>query len=273
VSDGVRIGWKEIWKEKEMRVRRPPFLVRRWLLIAALAVAGTPAWAQESNGQTTKIWSGVYAAGQAERGKARFTGLCRRCHNDDLNGSERGPALRGENFISNWEAQDLSRLLSKIRDSMPPDDPGSLADDEYLSLVSYILQANAFPAGTEELSADALSGIRIMRKPGEGPSELRNFSLVQVVGCLTQGPDGVWTLTNTSEPFLAKEQPSTAEELKAAGALPVGVHTFRLISVAAFSPESHKGHRMEAKGLLYKASNKDRLNVSSLQMVAAGCAN
>jgi mono/diheme cytochrome c family protein len=256
-----------------MGVRRPPVLVRGWLLIAALAATGTPASAQDSDGQSTKIWSGVYAAAQADRGKARFTGLCRRCHNDDLNGSERGPALRGDNFISNWEAQDLARLLSKIRDSMPPDDPGGLEDDEYLGLVSYILQVNAFPAGVEDLNTDALSTIRIMRKPGEGPRELRNFSLVQVVGCLTEGPDNIWSLTNTTDPVLARERPSTAEELKAAGALPLGAQTFRLISATAFKPESHKGHRMEAKGLLYKAPNKDRLNVSSLQMVAAGCAN
>src|SRR5579872_2980490 len=98
-----------------------------------------------------KIWTGVYSAAQAERGKAPFTGVCRRCHADTLEGSTRGPALKGEKFMVDWEAQDLRRLFDKMRDTMPPDSPASLDDSEYLDVLTYILQANGYPAGANEL--------------------------------------------------------------------------------------------------------------------------
>ena len=257
--------------------RRPIF----FMLAIAFAVTVTAAETAQTGvtfteghaRQAGKIWSGVYSATQVERGKIPFVGICRRCHGDDLGGTRRGPALRGEKFISNWEAQDLKRLYDKIRDTMPPDNPSSLDDDEYLDVVSYILQANAYPAGTQDLTAEAIEDIQIMRKPGEGPGEARNFSVVEVVGCLTEGPDHVWMLTNTSEPVLTRERPSTAEELEEAVARPLGTHTFRLVSVAPFKPEAHKGQKMEAKGLVYRAPNKDRLNLNSLQMVASSCTN
>ena len=240
---------------------------------AQTAPAGTTV-PHSADGQDAAIWKGVFSPPQVERGKGTFTGLCRRCHADDLAGSRRGPALRGETFISNWEAQDLKRMFDKIRDTMPPDNPGSLTDDEYLEVMTYVLQANGYPVGTEELTAEATEDILVMRKavPGEPPREARNFSVVQVVGCLTQGPDDTWVLANTSEPILTRDRPSTAEELKAALARPLGTRTFRLVSVAPFKPEAHKGQKMEAKGLMYRAPSKDRLNLNSLQMLAATCA-
>ena len=140
-----------------------------------------------------------------------------------------------------------------------------------LDVMTYVLQANDFPVGTAELTPEATEDILVMRKmvPGEPPREAQNFSVVQVVGCLTQGPDNMWVLTNTSEPILTGNRPSSPEELKAALARPLGNRTFRLVSVAQFAPESHKGQKVEAKGLMYRAPNKDRLNLSSLQMVAS----
>src|SRR5215510_6515854 len=122
--------------------------VSRTVAILALAAIGTlcagarVGYAQRGSGDEAlpRIWTGVYTAAQAEQGKAPFTGLCRRCHSDNLEGSERGPALKGELFLSNWDQQDLDRLRSKIRDTMPPDDPGKLNEEDYVGIVSYILQ-------------------------------------------------------------------------------------------------------------------------------------
>ena len=238
---------------------------------AATAQPGK-ASAQGNDGQTTQIWSGVYTAAQVERGKVLFTRVCRRCHAEDLSGRT-APALRGAGFIENWEAQDLKRLFEKIRDTMPPDNPESLADDEYLDLIAHLLQANGYPAGASPLDAQTAEDILIVRDPKEGPRELRNFSVVRVVGCLTKGPQDVWMLTRASEPALTRNRPSTAEELKGAVALPLGTHTFRLRSAAAFRPDSHQGYKVEAKGLLYKAPNRDRLSLGSLQMIDSACTN
>jgi len=218
------------------------------------------------------IWKGVYTSAQADRGKTRFTAVCRRCHNDDLGGSERGPALRGEQFMKNWETQELGRLFAKARDTMPPDSPSSLPDEDYVDLVTYILQANRFPTGHESLSLEKLDSIVITRRAGEGLLEIPNFRLVRIIGCLAQGPDKNWILTNTGDPVLASDQPSTASALQDAAAQPPGSHTFRLVSVNAFNPEAHRGEKMEAKGLIYRAPSKDLINLISLEKVAAsGC--
>ena len=256
--------------------RRPSIYLLLAVMSAVTAAEAAQTGAASTEGhdkQVSKIWTGVYSEAQVDRGKVPFVGICRRCHGDDLGGTRRGPALRGEKFMANWEAQDLKRLFDKIRDTMPPDNPSSLDDDEYLDVMSVILQANAYPPGTKDLEAEAIDDIQIMRKPGEESKEARNFSVVEVVGCLTEGPNHSWMLTNTSEPVLTRERPSTADELKDAVSRPLGTATFQLVSAAPFKPESHKGQKMSAKGLVYRAPNKDRLNLSSLQMVAPSCTN
>ena len=153
---------------------------------------------------------------------------------------------------------------------MPPDDPGKLSEADYLGLVSYIIQNNGYPAGSTPLEASALSGIQLMPKPGT-PSSLRSFSVVQVVGCLSQGPDRVWVLTRANDPALARDRASSAEELRAADVRPFGDQTFQLVSVSAYGPETHAGRKVEVKGLLYKSPATNRVNVSSLQAVGGGC--
>lgn len=248
-----------------MRPRSPVMLVAVLAVVLTLQVRTSVAQRQEP-----KIWEGVYSSAQAERAKTPFTAVCRRCHNDDLGGSDRGPSLRGDRFMANWETQGLNLLFAKIRDTMPPDSPSSLPDSDYTDLVTLILQANGFPAGSEALSASRMDGVLIVNKGGE-PRELPNFRLVQVTGCLAQGPNNTWVLTGTSEPALTDDQPATAAALKEAAALPPGSKTFRLVSASAFNPGPHTGHRMQAKGLIYRAPNKDRINLISLEMVSPSC--
>jgi mono/diheme cytochrome c family protein len=251
---------------------------RQRLVLMSVPMMVLTWWAAVASGQGDgnegKIWKGVYTSDQADRGKTRFTAVCRRCHNDDLGGSERGPALRGERFMTNWETQELARLVAKARDTMPPDSPSSLPDEDYVDVITYILQANSFPAGKESLNRENLEGIMITKRAGEVPEEIPNFRLVRIVGCLAQGPGKNWMLTNTGEPVLTSDQPSTAGALKNAAAQPLGSRTFRLVSVNPFNPEAHKGERMEAKGLVYRAPGKDLINLISLEAVGAnGCGN
>jgi hypothetical protein len=175
--------------------------------------------------------------------------------------------------MANWDTQGLNRLFAKIRDTMPPDSPSSLPDEDYLDLVTLILKTNGFPAGSASLTSDKLEDVLIMKKPGDGPREVANFRMVQVVGCLGEGPDNTWVLTRTSDPAVASDQASTAATLKEAGAQPLGSQTFRLLSANPFHPETHRGHKMQAKGLIYRAPNKDRINLVSLEMVGSSCEN
>src|SRR5260221_9894048 len=64
-----------------------------------------------------KIWDGVYTAAQAARGKPRFEASCSRCHNIELVGSERGPALKGNALWNKYENDSLASLFTLIRDT------------------------------------------------------------------------------------------------------------------------------------------------------------
>jgi len=241
------------------------------IVAGTLWVGSIGAGAQEkpTAGELAPIWKGAFTQAQADGGKLPFTGLCRRCHSDNLMGSERGPALKGESFMEHWEQQDLDRLKAKIRDTMPPDDPGKLSEDEYLGLVSYILMNNGYPAGEAALDNAALSGVQIVRKPGE-ERELRSFSVVQVVGCLVKSGEHSWQLSQATDPVLSREGASTTEQLKALAARPLGARSFDLVSISSVG-DVHPGQKVEVKGLLYKSATTNRVNVSSLQAAGGSC--
>lgn len=153
---------------------------------------------------------------------------------------------------------------------MPFDDPSTLSDDVYIDIVAYLLQVNAFPAGTDELKPVGLERIKIVAK--EGPGTVPSFALVHVVGCLAQNADKTWALTNSTEPVrTSSPEASSGDELKASEARPLGTETLRLLSLYP-NPEPHKGHKVEVKGLLIRMPNETRINVSTWQVVAASCA-
>jgi mono/diheme cytochrome c family protein len=217
--------------------------------------------------QPDKIWDGVFTAAQAQRGKASFDKECSNCHNQDLNGSARAPGLRGDRFLGNWLNGSVNALYSKIRFSMPATYPETVSDAVKLDILTYLLEVNGFPAGSAELKMDAdeLERIQIVRK---GAREVPNFVLVRVVGCLEPGPKNTWVLTKTSEPIAIRED-TPADSQNAS----LGAQTFVLVSAAQFQPESHRGEKMEARGLLYREPAENRLNLTALQRVAASCSN
>src|SRR5882724_8630248 len=219
------------------------------------------------------IWDGVFTTAQADRGKAALLqNGCNGCHGAELAG-DRGPALKGDRFITDWENGSINRLFLKIRETMPPLNAEQVAPAAKLDIVAYLLQVNGFPAGTTALSLDEIENILIVKRGSEaaGPP---NFSLVATVGCLTQAPNTRWILTNASDPAPTKDETATAEALKSANATRLGSQTFELLSVSpSLKPESHKSHKVEARGLLYRGSNYVELNLTSLDTVSATCAN
>src|SRR5262245_32377553 len=220
-----------------------------------------PAPGQAGKGGDKTVWDGVYSQSQAAQGKNNFTANCSECHSEELTGIE-GPALKGDPFMSHWGGESLNVLFNRMK-TMPPGSE-KLTEDVYLTILAHILQANAFPAGSEELKANLLENIRITDKDG---SAVPNFALVQIVGCLAQGPDKAWILTNAPDPIRVRNPDKpTADELKAAAARPLGMQTFKLLSSESFTSgfriDSYRGHRMEAKGLLIRTPNDVRLNIS-----------
>ena len=106
----------------------------------------------------------AYTEVQAERGKVVYQDYCAFCHLEDLSGF-RGLPLVGPTFIANWNAPNvtLENFFSFLTTSMPEDQPGVLQAQEYIDVVAYILQANGYPAGDRELTAEpnVLRAVRI----------------------------------------------------------------------------------------------------------------
>ena len=214
------------------------------------------------------IWDGVFTTVQADRGKAALSkNGCNGCHGEDLSGA-RGPSLKGERFIKEWENSSLNRLFIKIRDTMPPLNAQQVSESDKVDIIAFLLQTNDFPAGSTDLALDTLEGLQIVRK-GIETAGVPNFSLVQVVGCLVEGPNGRWVLANSTEPTPTKDEAATP---KSAEAQRLGTATFELVSVSrSFKAETHRGHKMDARGLLYRDPRFAELNLTSLTMVSSTC--
>ena len=108
----------------------------------------------------------MFTEAQAERGKQNFlTGRCGGCHKLDLTG-DRGPTLKGDDFLAHWDNGSVATLFDKIRETMPPNAPNESTDDAKIDIVAYLLQQNNFPAGKAELRADteSLGIIDLVRK-------------------------------------------------------------------------------------------------------------
>ena len=112
--------------------------------IAAIAISS----AQQAGPGDRKVWDGVYTSAQAARGKAPFERSCARCHNIELAGSQRGPALKGGAFWSKYENDNLATLYMFIRDNMPQDGPSLVTDEIKADVLAYIMSMNGMPAGS-----------------------------------------------------------------------------------------------------------------------------
>jgi hypothetical protein len=215
----------------------------------------------------------VFTQAQAERGKAALLqNGCNGCHAADLSGA-RGPALKGERFITDWENGSVNRLFLKIRETMPPLNAEQVPPATKLDIVAYLLQVNGFPTGAIALNMDDLDGIQIVQRGAEaaGPA---NFSLVAAVGCLAEGPNKKWILTQATEPIATKDEFPNAGLLRAAEAKPLGSRTLELVSVSpTFKADTRRGHKVEVRGLLYRDASYTELNLTSLETVGPTCTN
>jgi mono/diheme cytochrome c family protein len=131
-----------------------------WLIAAVAASAVVVA----EQSEIPPIERGVYTEAQADRGKVSYATHCSECHGGDLGGTSFGdgvPALKREDFKT---GQTLKAVFDEVKRAMPFNAPGSLADGVYLDVIAYVLRENGYPAGKQELAANAdlLKGIVIV---------------------------------------------------------------------------------------------------------------
>jgi mono/diheme cytochrome c family protein len=241
------------------------FVVPAVLLIGGFGVTGT------LRAQSKTVLDGVYTASQAMRGDALYVANCAKCHEGaDVD----GPPLKGDPFIDRWREDRLTSLFTFIKTGMPRDAPGKLSEGGYLDIVAYLLQANTYPPGSGDLTARAIESTQLVGKDGSKP--LPTNATVRVAGCFTAGAGNTWTLTTASDPVRTREADQTnADELKSSASTAAGTRSFRLQNLddlrPGFSPEPYKEHKVQVKGVLIRQTNNDRINVTSLETVAAAC--
>jgi mono/diheme cytochrome c family protein len=112
--------------------------------------------------QERTVWDGIYTDEQATRGEALYGEHCVRCHGATLQGNGEGAkSLTDATFKSTWNGISMGALFDRVRLSMPQDKPGSLTRQQVADLLAFILRANRFPAGKDELvrQTDLLNAI------------------------------------------------------------------------------------------------------------------
>jgi S-disulfanyl-L-cysteine oxidoreductase SoxD len=138
-----------------------------WLTAGAgeAALSGRPP--VQASAATSTISSGVYSAAQAKRGLLEYSRSCEHCHGSNLTGNptDEVPSLVADGFLFHWRGRTVQDLYARLSTSMPSDAPGSLDAGTYLDLVAYLLEANGFPPGPQDLKRDRLSALVIEKSP------------------------------------------------------------------------------------------------------------
>lgn len=223
--------------------------------------------------QTSTVLDGAYSDEQAARGKTAYTANCAACHGEALEGVS-APALTGNRFLERWREGTLDGIYGFIRERMPfGKAPGStrISDAEYLDIVTYLLKLNGYPAGPTDLTLDRAGKVMLIGK--NGPQPVPDGALVVTVGCLSR-LDGMWILSNAADPARTRSESATAAELKSSSEKSLGTLTFRLADLDAvpdFTPDTHQGHKMQAKGYLVRQPNAERIHLSSIEMLSTTC--
>jgi S-disulfanyl-L-cysteine oxidoreductase SoxD len=105
---------------------------------------------------------------QAAQGKELYTQYCALCHGPDARGGvvpqqfgqaagKKVPPLAGPGALQ--EHENAHQVYEFSKSKMPLGHPGMLADEQYLTIVAFALQANGIQPGTQPLTPDSAKDI------------------------------------------------------------------------------------------------------------------
>jgi len=247
------------------------------MLKAALAVLLVLLAPQLLADTSLTILDGVFSKAQVQRGKSAYTRNCSGCHSGNLQGEGIEPPLIGELFIDAWREDKLFSLYDFMQTRMPKEGrnsiPGSLAPQQYLDILSYMLDSNGFPAGTQELTQEQLTATQFVGTGG--PTPLPPGAMVRWVGCL-QVNDKNYQLTQASGPTRVRVIDETdSREVAQSHAAAAGTGAIALTNVQQLQPADQTkmltGKRVQAKGVLNLDNGRSSLQVLSLVGTQQDC--
>jgi mono/diheme cytochrome c family protein len=255
---------------------QPGFPLRHGAVLAAfvLPLMG----ANEVGAQAATVLDGVYNAQQAGRGKRAYERYCEECHQRDLQGGALEPPLVSVLFLDAWREDYLWSLYDFIATRMPkasegqPGKPGSLKPQEYLDILTYILQQNDFATGAKALTEDDLHQVLLVSH--EGPLPLPPNATVRAVGCL-QSTVGGYRLEQAASPSRVRSGDETDDvELGRSATQEFGELSLALNNLDVLVTKKPLAeladHKVQAKGVLNSLGQADaRLFVLSLEDLGA----
>jgi cytochrome c len=127
-------------------------IVAAWLVVACSGKSSTSPAATTTAAGTT--------AGQlASAGQTVFVSRCAKCHGDKGQGITGPILIGGQNTLDKYGT--AQGLLNFIDTSMPLDAPGSLSQQDYLDVVSFLLVQNNFVSSGTVLAANNLNSVSL----------------------------------------------------------------------------------------------------------------
>lgn len=172
--------------------------MRRLIVVSAIAfvVMTTTSVYTQSGSRVAAGSQASYTAAQAERGKVVYGQVCATCHLANLKGkcsaeelssasyvcgaTGNAPPLVGASFMKRFHS--VGDLYSRVKWTMPPDKQNSLSAADYLSVVAYLLQANAVAAGSQELKAGTALKTMLVSDVGRGRATTKVAEPLNSVG-------------------------------------------------------------------------------------------
>lgn len=227
--------------------------------------------------QTPMTTEGVFSKAQAQRGKNVYTKNCQGCHSNNLQGEGIEPPLIDTLFIDAWREDKLFSLYDFIATRMPKEGrstkPGSLTPQQYVDVVTYILERNGYPSGTAELTQEQLTTTQFVGL--DGPAPLPQSAMVRFVGCL-EGKGDAYQLQQSTAPIRVRVSDETDEhEVAQSTAATLGSDSVPLTNIKqlpnAAEAVSLTGQKVQAKGVLNLDNGAFSLHVLSLVTTGVAC--
>lgn len=149
-----------------------PLLATVVLAALFVAQAGRAGAQVDSTVKTDSSAKTIVNQEQAVRGMTVFTKTCVECHTKT--------DVTGADFKIKWNGRPVYDLFDVIRTTMPDDKPGSMTQDQYVDVVSYLLRINGASAGGAALVATDTAGLKKAKMEIVVPSP--NIDSVKVDG-------------------------------------------------------------------------------------------
>ncbi|MFL6212393.1 MAG: PQQ-binding-like beta-propeller repeat protein [Blastocatellia bacterium] len=135
------------------------FAFSLWLLLTGVSLAPRVLLAAAPQ-------DGVYTTAQAQRGQALYDKKCASCHGPQLEGGS-AAALAGSRFMGKWSRSNhnVDELYFITRTQMPYGAGNTLTPQQYIDIIAYVLKANGYAAGSNDLMANSETLKRIAIAP------------------------------------------------------------------------------------------------------------